>query len=113
MTEIGRSLISPKDPDGFVIPDLATMYVEIDRETGLSDDDKRKRKEQAESDFQLRSRAIHTVSQLLRAYGLYEKDKQYVVQGGKVMIVDENTDVSCLVADGVMDCIRQLRRKRG
>ena len=91
LTEIGRSLISPKDPDGFVIPDLATMYVEIDRETGLSDDDKRKRKEQAESDFQLRSERIHTVSQLLRAYGLYEKDKQYVVQGGKVMIVDENT----------------------
>lgn len=91
LTEIGRSLISPKDPDGFVIPDLATTYVEIDREPAASDEEKRKKKEEAEKDFQVRSERIHTVSQLLRAYGLYEKDKQYVVQGGKVMIVDENT----------------------
>ncbi|MBT5717643.1 MAG: preprotein translocase subunit SecA, partial [Opitutae bacterium] len=83
--------ISPKDPDGFVIPDLATIYVEIDRDTESSDDAKREKKEEAETEFQTRSERIHTVSQLLRAYGLYEKDKQYVVQGGKVMIVDENT----------------------
>jgi preprotein translocase subunit SecA len=91
LTEIGRSLISPKDPDGFVIPDLATIYVEIDRDSDSSDDVKRQKREKAEVDFQVRSERIHTVSQLLRAYGLYEKDKQYVVQGGKVMIVDENT----------------------
>ena len=91
LTEVGRSLISPKDPDGFVIPDLATIYVEIDRDTESSDDAKREKKEEAETEFQTRSERIHTVSQLLRAYGLYEKDKQYVVQGGKVMIVDENT----------------------
>ena len=91
LTEVGRSLISPDDPDGFVIPDLATIYVEIDRDTESGDEAKRERKEEAEKDFQTRSEKIHTVSQLLRAYGLYEKDKQYVVQGGKVMIVDENT----------------------
>ena len=91
LTEKGRTLISPNDPDGFVIPDLATLYVEIDREGGASDDDKRRKKEEAENEFQVKSERIHTVSQLLRAYGLYEKDKEYVVQGGKVMIVDENT----------------------
>ena len=91
LTEKGRSLISPSDPDGFVIPDLATLYVDIDRKNDLSDDDKRRERENAERDFQVRSERIHTISQLLKAYGLYEKDKQYVVQGGKVMIVDENT----------------------
>ena len=91
LTEIGRSLVSPNDPNGFVIPDLATIYVEIDRDSDSSDDVKRQKREEAEVDFQVRSERIHTVSQLLRAYGLYEKDKQYVVQGGKVMIVDENT----------------------
>ena len=91
LTEKGRELISPDDPDGFVIPDLAGMYVDIERDSSSSDEDKRTKKEEAEKDFQLRSERIHTVSQLLRAYGLYEKDKQYVVQGGKVMIVDENT----------------------
>ena len=91
LTEKGRELISPNDPHGFVIPDLAGMYVDIERDSSSSDEDKRTKKEEAEKDFQLRSERIHTVSQLLRAYGLYEKDKQYVVQGGKVMIVDENT----------------------
>ena len=91
LTEKGRELISPDDPEGFVIPDLAVMYVDIERDSEASDDDKRSRKEEAEQDFQVRSERIHTVSQLLRAYGLYEKDKHYVVQGGKVMIVDENT----------------------
>ncbi|MDG0965478.1 MAG: preprotein translocase subunit SecA [Opitutales bacterium] len=91
LTEIGRTLISPNDPNGFVIPDLATIYVEIDRNSESDDDTKREKKEEAEKDFQVRSERIHTVSQLLRAFGLYEKDKQYVVQGGKVMIVDENT----------------------
>ena len=91
LTEKGRSLISPNDPEGFVIPDLATLYVEIDRKNESSDDEKRREREQAETQFQIKSERIHTVSQLLRAYGLYEKDKQYVVQSGKVMIVDENT----------------------
>ena len=90
LTEKGRSLISPSDPDGFVIPDLATLYVEIDRKNDLSDDDKRRERERAEQDFQVRRENPYYL-QLLKAYGLYEKDKQYVVQGGKVMIVDENT----------------------
>ena len=91
LTEKGRTLISPNDPEGFVIPDLATLYVEIDRNDKISEDDKRRERETAEREFQVKSERIHTVSQLLRAYGLYEKDKQYVVQNAKVMIVDENT----------------------
>ena len=91
LTEKGRTLISPNDPEGFVIPDLATLYVEIDRKSEISEDDKRRERETAEREFQVKSERIHTVSQLLRAYGLYEKDKQYVVQNAKVMIVDENT----------------------
>ena len=91
LTEKGRAVVSPEDPEGFVIPDLATMYVEIDRKVDLSEEEKRGARLEAETSFQIRSERIHTVSQLLRAYGLYEKDKQYVVQGGKVMIVDENT----------------------
>lgn len=91
LTEKGRTLISPNDPEGFVIPDLATFYVEIDRKSEISEDDKRRERETAEREFQVKSERIHTVSQLLRAYGLYEKDKQYVVQNAKVMIVDENT----------------------
>ena len=113
LTELGRGLISPSDPEGFVIPDLATTYVEIDRKKTLSDEEKRKEREQAEVEFQVKSERIHTISQLLRAYALYEKDKEYVVQGGKVMIVDENTGRSDAGSrDGAMGCTRRSNPRK-
>ena len=66
LTEKGRSLISPSDPDGFVILTWPPIYVEIDRKNDLSDDDKRRERERAERDFQVRSERIHTISQLLK-----------------------------------------------
>ena len=38
-----------------------------------------------------RSGRIHAINQLLKGYSLYEKDNQYIVQDGKVLIVDEHT----------------------
>ena len=91
LTDRGRSLLSPDDPEGFVIPDLPSLFMEVDKDTSLDDESKAARKEEVQLDFENKSEQIHCISQLLRAYGLYEKDKQYVVQDGKVMIVDENT----------------------
>ncbi|MEE1348491.1 MAG: helicase-related protein, partial [Bacteroidales bacterium] len=34
---------------------------------------------------------VHTITQLLKAYTLFEKDKEYVVMNNKVLIVDEQT----------------------
>ena len=51
LTEVGRSLISPKDPEGFVIPDLATLYVEIDRDKSSSDEEKRQKKKMPKTTF--------------------------------------------------------------
>ena len=95
-----------------MIPDLATTYVEIDRKKTLSDEEKRKEREQAEVEFQVKSERIHTISQLLRAYALYEKDKEYVVQGGKVMIVDENTGRLMPGRRGVTDYTRQWNPRK-
>jgi len=91
LTEKGHNLLSPDDSEAFVMPDLPNVFMEIDKDDSLDDKAKAERKEQAQLNFEKKSEAIHCVSQLLRAYGLYEKDKQYVVQNGKVMIVDENT----------------------
>ena len=91
LSEKGRNLVSPNDSEAFVIPDLPNLFMEIDKDSSLDDQEKANRKEQAQLDFEKKSEEIHCISQLLRAYGLYEKDKQYVVQNGKVMIVDENT----------------------
>jgi preprotein translocase subunit SecA len=91
LTEKGRNHLSPQDPDAFVLPDLITIFHEID--TG-PEADLRKRlelKTKYQAEFEAKARRIHVISQLLKAYCIYQRDVQYVVQEGKVVIVDENT----------------------
>ncbi len=91
MTEKGRNFISPKDPDAFVLPDLTTALHEID--TG-AETDARKRMEaktKVQQEFEAKAQKIHSISQLLKAYSLYQLDVEYVVQENKVIIVDQHT----------------------
>src|SRR6266536_614582 len=91
LTEKGRNFLSPKDPDAFVLPDLTTIFHEID---AGPETDARKRlemKAKIQAEFEARAQQIHCIAQLLKAYCLYQKDVQYVVQENKVIIVDENT----------------------
>jgi preprotein translocase subunit SecA len=91
LSEIGRSFLNPDDPNAFVLPDLITEFTEIDLDETLSQaqKDERKRKRQQHCDSQ--AERIHNISQLLRAYCLFEKDVAYVVEENKVIIVDEHT----------------------
>jgi len=91
LTEKGRTFINPDDPDAFMLPDLPTQFIEIDKREDLSAEEKQTAKLEAEEFSQQTSERIHCISQLLRAYSLYERDKEYVVQSGKVNIVDQNT----------------------
>jgi len=91
LTEKGRNLLHPDEPDAFVLPDLPEIFMEIEASKTLDDEGKRQAKEEAQKKFEKVSEEMHCISQLLRAYTLYEKDTEYVVQEGKVMIVDENT----------------------
>jgi preprotein translocase subunit SecA len=91
LTEKGRNFLSPKDPDAFVLPDITTELHEIDI---APEQDVRKRldaKARVQADFEQKAQQIHVISQLLKAYCLYEKDVEYVVQENKVIIVDEHT----------------------
>ena len=91
LTEKGRNLMDPNDPEGFVLPDLTTAFHEID--TG-AEQDPRKRvemKSKMQADYEAKSQRIHVISQLLKAYCLYEKDVEYVIQDNRVIIVDEHT----------------------
>ncbi len=91
LTEKGRTFLSPKDPDAFVLPDLAGKFHEID--TGPEKDAHKRLelKTQLQQEMEAKAQQIHTISQLVKAYCLYQKDVQYVVQDNKVIIVDENT----------------------
>jgi preprotein translocase subunit SecA len=91
LTEKGRNFLQPDNPDAFVLPDLPTIYMEIDKREDLDPQEKAKAKAREQEEFEKTSEMIHVISQLLRAYSLYERDVEYVVQDGKVMIVDENT----------------------
>jgi preprotein translocase subunit SecA len=91
LTEIGRTYLRPDNPDAFVMPDLATEFSELDKNTELTPAQKEEVKLKAQQRYAEVSEEIHSISQLLRAYSLYERDVQYVVQDGKVLIVDENT----------------------
>ncbi|MBI3875765.1 MAG: preprotein translocase subunit SecA [Verrucomicrobia bacterium] len=91
LSEKGRKLLSPDDPDAFVMPDIITAFHEIDHG---AETDARKRlelKAKIQSDFEAKAEKIHTISQLLKAYCLYEREVQYVVLENKVIIVDEHT----------------------
>jgi preprotein translocase subunit SecA len=91
LTEKGRNFLSPKDPDAFMLPDLTTALHDID--TGPETDARKRLEAKAamQKEFESKAQRIHAISQLLKAYTLYQKEVQYVVQDNKVIIVDENT----------------------
>ena len=92
LTERGRLAISPNDPDQFVLPDLPTLYSQIDTDTALPLKERLEKKQALQQAFEDRAQVIHAISQLLKAYCLYERDVQYVVTpDNKVVIVDEHT----------------------
>ena len=91
LTEKGRGFLSPNDPDAFVLPDLAEIYHHIDADESTPLQQRMEAKNKAQSDFETKAQRIHTISQLLKAYCLYQRDVQYVVQNNEVVIVDENT----------------------
>lgn len=91
LTEKGRQFISPKDPSFFVIPDLDAEYQKIDEDQTLSFEEKLEKKLKVEEEFIIKRERIHNISQLLRAYSLFEKDVDYVVKDNKVILVDEFT----------------------
>ena len=91
LTQLGRDTLRPGEPDAFVLPDLPSRYVELDNDESLTPERRAELRAEAEAAYAQVSEDIHAIGQLLKAYTLYEKDKQYVVHEGKVKIVDENT----------------------
>ncbi len=92
LTEKGREALSPNDPSMFVLPDLAVELEQIENDPNLDEAAKQAAKSRVQAEYAEKSERIHNISQLLRAYSLYERDVEYVVtDDGKVMIVDEFT----------------------
>src|SRR5258708_4538957 len=89
LSEQGRNFLNPDDPNAFVLPDLISEFTEIDLDETLSPEEKDKRKAERQQHCDAQAERIHNISQLLRAYCLFEKDVQYVLEDNKPVMVDE------------------------
>jgi preprotein translocase subunit SecA len=93
LTEKGVEYLSKfnNEPDFFIMPDISVSLIEIDRNTELTHEQKIEAKERLSQDYGVKSRRVHAIQQLLKAYALFEKDNEYIVLDGEVKIVDEQT----------------------
>ena len=91
LTDKGCERMNPKDPETFVIPDLPGALSQLDGDKAMDPEAKAARRRELQADFMERSARVHVINQLLRAYCLYERDVDYVVQDNHVYIVDEFT----------------------
>ncbi|MBA9072422.1 preprotein translocase subunit SecA [Flavobacterium gossypii] len=91
LTDNGIKFLSgDTDSDFFILPDIGTEIARIEK-MNLDKDAEAEEKEKLFQDFSIKSERIHTLTQLLKAYTLFEKDTEYVIMDNKVLIVDEQT----------------------
>ena len=92
MTDKGRDLITGNlsDSNFFVLPDVGAAIAEVQK-SSLTAAEKQVKKDEILADFALKSERVHTVTQLLKAYTMFDKEIDYIIQDGKIKIVDEQT----------------------
>jgi preprotein translocase subunit SecA len=92
LTEKGLDLISTsvEDASFFILPDVGSKIADLEK-SGMSDHEKLKIKDELLQDYSVKSERVHTMTQLLKAWTLFDRDIEYVVMDNKVKIVDEQT----------------------
>ena len=94
MTDKGRDLITGNldDPNFFVLPDVGEENAKIKEDASLTEEEKQIRRDEVNADYALKSERVHTVTQLLKAYTMFDKEIDYIISDdGKIKIVDEQT----------------------
>jgi len=79
------------DPNFFVLPDVGSEVAELENTPDLTAEEKQQKKDDILTNYSIKSERVHTVHQLLKAYTLFEKDVDYIIDNGEVKIVDEQT----------------------
>jgi preprotein translocase subunit SecA len=93
LTEKGIDLITGEgeDPNFFILPDIGGEIATLEKEDTLEEQDILKRKDEVIQDYTIKAQRIHSINQLLKAYTLFEKDTEYIIDDSKIKIVDEQT----------------------
>ncbi|HVZ48765.1 MAG TPA: preprotein translocase subunit SecA, partial [Gemmatimonadaceae bacterium] len=90
LTDRGVDFMSPSDHEAFVLPDIASEIGRIEKSDAAAHE-KLEERRTIETEYALKAEKLNIIHQLLKAHALYEKDVNYVVQEGQVLIVDEFT----------------------
>src|SRR5688572_1197446 len=91
LTDRGVDEMSPNDHEAFVLPDISSEIHRIEHDPDMDPQAKIDARQTIEREYAMKSEKLHIVHQLLRAHALYDKDVNYVIQDGQVLIVDEFT----------------------
>jgi len=91
LTDQGAAAMSPNDPGLFLVPDISEEVHRIDRDPSLTPAERVAKRREVEGDYAIKSEKLHIIHKLLQAHVLYEKEVDYLVQDGQVVIVDEFT----------------------
>ncbi len=91
LTDMGAAALSPGEPELFLVPDISEEIHQVENDPDLSPGERLERRREVEAAYAAKSEKLHAIHKLLQAYALYEKDVDYVVQEGQVLIVDEFT----------------------
>ena len=93
LTEAGAEYLAKGNEDAqfFILPDITSEMVEIDNHAEMTKEERELAKMKLSQDFAIKSKRLHAINQLLKAYTLFDRDEEYVVIEGQVKIVDEQT----------------------
>jgi preprotein translocase subunit SecA len=91
LTDRGAAAMSPNDPHLFLVPDISEEVHRIDRDSSLTPPERVTKRREVEAEYAIKSEKLHIIHKLLQAHVLYEKEVDYLVQEGQVVIVDEFT----------------------
>ena len=93
LTEKGIDVLTGEDEDKefFIMPDIGSEIHKLENDESMPADERLKLKDEIISDYAVKSQRIHSVNQLLKAYTLFELDQEYIIDSGKIKIVDEQT----------------------
>ena len=91
LTDKGATAMSPGEPTLFIVPDISQEIHDVEHDPDLTPEERITRRREVEAEYAAKSEKLHIIHKLLQAHALYEKDVEYVVQEGQVLIVDEFT----------------------
>jgi preprotein translocase subunit SecA len=91
LTDRGATQMSPNEPQLFLVPDISEEIHRVDHDPALAPAERVAKRREVEAEYAVKSEKLHIIHKLLQAHALYEKEVDYLVQEGQVVIVDEFT----------------------